>query len=430
MKKAIVLLLALVALGVFAIAEDAPAATYEFTANADAKWQYNFDTNKSGFTNEWDLSLKYHLLNDVAKTTGGDEGTYGLIEVTHLNLNLIEETEADVGSNTAAWGDGAGDGTGDNLSISAKIVSGNLWVGLGYGAYTGDYDNAVYVPLFSEDSGYDNDSAFEPAISPAGSIQIGYKLGDMGTVSAVVGSNTAGAVNTFKQYTVGFDAALTPVKDVLAIDAGAWYNLESKMWIATAKATVTAGALTVYGAGDFAKDDTASSVTVASGETSVAWDVSGGVAFSMNEKKDSINLDAYYTKSVGTADADPVPAYNNHEGDVGLKFVDAGGFVEPLSFTVGVFADDLAGASADTLLSVAESISYKIGDLTPSEAFRYDLATKAYYLNLGVDFAGIKNTVLSADLDLGGSADDLNHVFTSGTKGKDAVLTVKAKVTL
>jgi hypothetical protein len=461
MKKAIVLLLALVALGGLVFAEDAAAApakdqpAYTFSANADAEWQYDFDTNKSGFTNEWDLSFHYYLINDATKSTGGTEGTYGQIDVTHLNLSIIDLDEGDYAADhVVVWG-ASTDGDGDTLGVSAKIVSGNLWVGLGHGAYTADYDNAVFVPLYDADNGLDESSAFNPEMGPAGSIQIGYKLGDFGSVSAVVGSNTAGAVNEFSEYTVGFDAALTPVKDVLAITAGGWYNIDTKFWVATGKVAVTAGGLSANAAIDAAKDEScASSATEQKGRTDVAYDASGSIALALNEKKDSINFDAYYTKelysfytaatayvqdtattaAVAATEADTdYPNYAYHRGDFGLKFVDAGGFVEPVSFTVGVFVDDFFGDYDDMLLSVAGSGSYKLAlsDATYAKPYfqaRKDLSgAKNLLVQVGVEAKLFANTVLDANFESNGEGNDLNHVLTSTG---DKVFTISAKVTL
>lgn len=484
MKKAIVLLLALVVVGAFAFAQDAAAApakdqpAYEFSANATGGWTTNLDAKTSTFINDWDVSLKYHLLNDVAKTTGGDSGTYGLIEVTHLNLNLIEETETTVGSDTATWGDGANDGTGDNLSVSAKIVSGAMELGL-YGAPDTNFENAKYIPLFSKDSGYTNDSGFKPTLASSKGLTFKYGFGDMGSIklmaanTAPVAAGTTTTVYTLTQngatvltvtaadaaaatykdlngttltalgtvapygyylkltpgtavaevkahYLVGGLLALNPVKDVLALTAGGWYDLDNKGMIFSATANVTAGALTVAGAFDGQKNDGAD----------LQFDASANVAYSLFEKKDSVNLDFYYLNDK-VVDAAKIGG-GTHRGDLGLKFVDAGGFVEPLSFTVGAFAQDLllSPAPDPKEVSVAESVSYKVGDLTPNQALRYDLFNKGMYLKLACDYAGIKNTVVTASFEMGASKDDGNYVLTGGKDSKDKVITLKAKVTL
>jgi hypothetical protein len=484
MKKAIVLLLALVVVGALAFAEDAPPATYEFSANATGGWTTNVTAGTSTFINDWDLSLKFHLLNNLTKTTAG-EGTYGSIEVTHLNLNLIEETEGMVGSDTAAWGDGADGGTGDNLSITAKIVSGPIEVGL-YGAPGTNYENAKYVPLFSKDAGYTNDSGFKPSLDGAKGLTLKYSFGDMGSITlkaassaAVAAADAVPAQVTFKvatadvseadavskgyinlstsvpwavgdgplvtgsvygevvaakaavaaadpHYLVGGDLALNPVKDLLAITAGAWYDLDSKDLIFSGTLGVTAGDLSVKGALDGKMPD--------GGD--LAFDAAANVAYALFEKKDSLNLDFYYINDKAPADADKVGA-GTHRGDLGFKFVDAGGLVAPLSFTLGVFDTDmlLDPAPDPMLLSFAESISYKVSlsDTTyvkPYEALRYDLNGKGTYVNGGVEASLFANTILTADFAYGGSKDDNNYVLTGGEDSKDIVLTFKAKVSL
>jgi hypothetical protein len=445
MKKVIVLL-ALVVVGAIVFAE-APTPDYSFSASVTTKWQYDFDTQLSGFTNDSDISLHFDLLNGVKKSKGGESGTYGQIDVTNIYLGIYDMEESgtynmynDGGSNVV-WGP-AKDGDGDNLSVSAKIVSGNLWIGLGKGAYTGDYDNAVLVPLFDSSSGYTNGSVFEPEITPDGSLQIGYKLGDFGSVKAVVGAAAAGASNDFDQYIVGFDAALTPVKDVLALTAGFWYNAGNEMWIATGKAAVTAGSLSANVAIDAAKNYTANTYQESpalyfgtlTDATALAYDISGNITYKLFEGKDSVAIDAYYTEVQGNAVKISYPSYQSHKGDFGFKFVDAEGIVPGLGFTVGAFIDDMLADPANDpmLFSFAESISYKaaLSDATyvkPYEEARYDFAAEQLYLKVGVEAVLFPNTTLDANFTSCAEGNDLNHALTS-TANK--VLTVSAKVSL
>jgi len=440
MKKAIVLLLTLLVVGALAFADDAAPAkdqpAYTLSASVTGKWQYDLDTSKSGFTNDWDISFHYYLINDMTKSAKGEGDNYGEITITHLNLAIIDRDEGNIGNDAdIVWGLGA-DGDGDNFGAAAKLHLGSAWIGLGHGAYTADYENAVFVPLFSSDAGYDNSSAFNPEMSPAGSIQLGYDLGDMGTVSAVVGSLLAGANNEFSEYTVGFDASLTPVKDLLAVKAGFWYNLDSSDWVATAKATVTSGDLSANAALDATSNEALSSITASTaGDT--AFDMSADVTYKLFEGKDSVVFDVYYTESKDAATVDP-PKYHNHKGDIGLKFVDAGGLVEPVAFTVGVFADNLAGDDG-SLLSVAVSASYKaaLSDTTYAKPYidiRKDLSDEAaafadgqLYVKAGVEAVLFSKATLDGNFTLNTYANDLNHVLA---KDVDNVLTLSAKVAL
>jgi len=466
MKKAMVLLLVLVAAGAFAFAQDAAAPQqpkYSLTGDATVAWAYNLTDSTSGFTNSYDVELKYFLL-DNAKATKGGEGTYGQIDITHLNLRV--DTSAK-GVEPPVWT--AKDADGNNISIAAKIVSGALSVGV-FGAPSADYENAVFVPLFSPDAGYADSSALEPTLSTTGGTYVAYSLGDLGSVKvsvasvAAVAAAAAGTATTVETvyigtgtetavdgtayyaaadatlttaltpplvagtiyrkvvttagsaavvaadgyYLGGIDLTLNPVKDVLAITAGGWYDPTLEKLVATVKASVTAGALSAYAAADI--QNTADLV----------FDVSGQVAYALNEKKDTFSLDAYYYSDEAVA----------HQADFGVKFVDAEGFVPGLSFTVGAFGNDMLGGNDPMLLSVAQSLSYKIGDtkIKPYEAVRYDLTGALMYLNVGVEYDAVANTAIKGEFIYGATQDDNNvNLVAADTPSK---IKISAKITL
>jgi len=430
MKKVLVLLLAMVAVGSFVFAEDAPAPTYEFSANATGGWKYDIDAGQSTFINDWDFSLKYHLLNDVAKSKGAEEGTYGLIEVTHINLNLIEETEGN-GNDSSAWGDGAGDGTGDNLGISAKIVSGPIEVGL-YGAPGNNYENAKFVPLFEKDKGWNEatygvnaaktrDSAFKPELARDKGLSLKYTFGTFGYVqvnaqNTKFAKETAATADTYEivvgtgtetvATNVTYNRVDTGALDVAPLVAGVAYvkttahplvaasdpkyligaNLQIKP-VASDSLTVT------IDGGMLMNTDTKDMImtakaAVAAGSLSASaaldggkagasgsvfqWDAAANVAYALFEKKDSINLD-FYAANMTDDSADMAT-------DLGLKYVDAEGLVPGLSFTVGMFWFDLLNNLEfdPKTIAVAESVSYKymLSDanyVKPYQALRYDL---------------------------------------------------------
>jgi hypothetical protein len=439
MKKVIVLL-ALVVVGAIVFAE-APTPDYSFSATVTAKWQYDFMNAKSGFTNESDVALHFDLLNGAKKSKAGESGTYGQIDVSNLYLGIFDLDEGNIYSDGGVtWGP-AKDGDGDNLSISAKIVSGNFWVGLGKGAYQADYNNASYVPFFDGDDGWDEASAFNPAVKPAGSIQIGYKLGDLGQVAAVFGSNLAGAVNTTDNYDFGVDVTFKPVKDILTLVGGFWldgYNkgFEGYGWIATGKASVAVGIFSAYVAIDAANGKYLSE-TSASGGVNATYDQATNVTLKLFEGKDSIALDTYYTKAVDieTTTSSNSVLYHNHQGDIGVKFVDAEGLVPGLGFTVFAGLDDLLNdANSETLMSFAGSVNYKIAlsDATyvkPSVAVRKDMAGAALlYYKGDVEAVLFPNTTFNVTLEGRTEGNDNNHRLVASDNWP--MLTVAAKVSL
>jgi hypothetical protein len=470
MKKAIVLLLALVLVGAFAFAQDAAAdpvlaaPTYSLAANATGGWTMNLTQGTSNFINSYDFSFKYVLVGDVAKSKAG-EGTYGQIDVTHLNLRLVEETESGP-DGSALWTDKSPD---DGFAVAAKIVSGPIEVGL-YGAPGTNFENAKYVPLFNKDAGYATDSALKPALTGANGLTFKYSFGDLGSFSLKAASTAAVAevaagtnptsvivTGTGKEkdetakgityttltgaaatapltagtlyikttaaaakvdavdphYIVGGYVDLVPVKDLLTLGGGAWYDLDNKNMIATAKLGLTAGDLSASGALDFNAPDGGDST----------FDIGANVTYKLFEAKDSVQFDMYYLSTDGAAD----------KGDIGFKFVDAGGLSAPLSFTVGVFGDNLMEESSWLSYAVSGSYSVALSDTTsvkPYGAYWADLDGKGMYVNAGVEASLITNVLLTADFAMGGKNPDNNHVITDGKDAKDAVITLKAKVSL
>ncbi len=48
------------------------------------------------------------------------------------------------------------------------------------------------------------------------------------------------------EYAFGVDLALNPVKDMVALTAGAWYDLKAKLAVMTGKLSLTAGDFSAY----------------------------------------------------------------------------------------------------------------------------------------------------------------------------------------
>lgn len=470
MKKAIVLLFALVLLGAAAFAQDAPAPINAdtakiLTATVTGDIYTSFTTNLTtgvtpGFAvSTGDLALRLDLYKGSKLSNKPETGAYGMVKVENFDLHL----------------DGTGAQASDNAKLgswSAMIVADALTLTL-YGVPSASYNNAAFVPLFNASAGYTNGSAVSPAIAPTGAIKAAYSLGSMGSVALSFGSTyvaakaatAAGnatyatvygdgttAVGTLKDvdfltpfetiqiagkmyvkstagsaataattaattYQLGLDFSLTP-DPAFGLTGGAWYDLGSSKAIFTAKANVAAGDITAYAALD------------GQYTTAFIFDASAGAAFKFNEAKDSVNLDFYYSAEKDATGTVPLIG-TQHQGDIGLKFVDAEGFVPGLSLTLGGFLNNVF--VTQKTISVAESLSYKIklddvNSITPSQKFWIDLEDNAMYLNVAVAANIIANTVLTADFTMGGAAADDNTGIASTSK--DMVLTFTAKVLL
>jgi len=490
MKKAIVLLLALAVVGVSAFAVDAPAPqTYTITGDATTSWFYNLTDSVSGFSNGTNIQFTYTFISGAAAGKKADSGTYGQIDITGIGLKT-QDIKA-TGDLTPTFGT-------TSMSLSAKIVSGPLSVSIGSNPSAG-YNNAPRVPLFSKDAGYVDADSLKASVSGDAGVKVTYSLGTLGSVAVSVASvnkvagvaavtavpAVAAAAATYtlvtpaaavtvpatpavsttyfqvaagptvgaayaggaiiaagtayylftpavtavpavaavtavtaktNHYLGGVDLSLTPVTG-LTIVAGAWYDPDTKALAATGDVVAAFGDLSANAGADIYKLDTGA----------LKYDIGGGLAYSLFAKKDSINADFYLANKDALA---------GHSLDLGLKFVDAGGLVAPLSFTLGFFADDLIASPANDpqKMSIAASGSYKVAisdttSITPNAAFKMDMSgAKLSYMKIGADAALIANTTLSAYYEAGATQNDKNTNLVKADK--PAKITISAKVSL
>jgi hypothetical protein len=448
MKKVLVLL-ALVVVGALVFAEDAPTPQYQFSASATGGWKYNLDNQRSTFINDWDISLKYQLLNDLTKSKGADSGTYGFIEVKHINIRILEDKDGGtapqgIGDGAIGWTDKSPD---DGISVTAKIVSGPIEVGL-YGAPGTNFENAKYVPLFEKDAGYtsglfgdaaiataSSDSGFKANLVSAKGLSAKYTFGTFGFVQLAAANTDITSADP--QYLFGANVEVKPVASdalTVTVDGGFWTNTETSDMILTGKAAVAAGALSASAAFDGGKAGASGSV--------FQWDAAANLAYALFEKKDSINLDVYAVSLTDTPGDDMAT-------DLGFKFVDAEGLVPGLSFTAGFFWFDLLdnGKYDPKTISFAESISYKyaLSDTTyvkPYQALRYDLNDliaqttfgvdsiddAVMYLNVGVEAQFFPNCVFTVDYFKGAKDKDNNENLVQTKDASEFAITAKVSL--
>jgi len=478
MKKAIVLLLALVAIGGFVFAEDAPASPWTLTGNAWAKWGMNIDTSKMGFNNGYDLEMNYKLADIKGGATG--EGVYGKIDITDLALNISADDTIDVTPTLDAF-----DG-----SVSASIVAGALTVGI-YDKPSFTFNNAAYLEPFSVDGYGDLSSSVKSKIratqSIKGGISVAYAFGTLGKVEARIASMgdwgaTAGSTGT-PIITYVTKVATATVPGTLLAGQTVYYDMAGALLGAGAVAadtmyvekvttagtdvaasaddrylfagylTLTPVAMATVNAGFMMNPDTEytgftgkltlapiADLTVTAGfdgvkatsSADLQMDVAGTVAYKLNEGKDTVTAGAYFAN-------DKANGASYGRLDAGLKFTDAEGFVPGLTVDFGAYLNDLIKDPANDpqMITVIEKLSYKVAlsDATyikPYEAYGTDLGAKQAYLNVGADAKLFANTVLTLDYKFGAINDDKaeNEGLLTGASADIAkgVLSLQAKI--
>jgi carbon monoxide dehydrogenase subunit G len=402
MKKAIVLLLALAMVGmVFA-----EGAAYSMTGYGQLKWGYDVNTNKHGFNNSTSFELTFPL---VAGATAGASGenVYGKISVTGINLAIYQD-----GSEGSVIDNYDGDGYYDTLE--AKIVAGDAYVKIASAPTLRQNNASHFSPFADADADY-LDRGVADTITTKGGFTVGYSLGELGSVSAMIASigdwvgaaatddvygwvdadddpttaptwgvETAGtaAVAANDKYAAAFGLTLTPV-EMVTITGGFQYDMASEGAGATVKvALAPMTGVTAYVAAD---------LDMPKSPAKMQMDVRGNVAATFG--KTTVGADVYY-KDVGTT---------AKVLDAKLAVSDSG-TVANLTGGLSVYAMQLiADPAKDPMwLGVAENVAYKVAltDATyvkPYQALVYDLSktTNNMYFKVGAEAKLMANTLFT-----------------------------------
>lgn len=400
MKKAIVLLLALMLVGAI-FAEDSKV-TYSVSGDGWVKWGYNLDTSKHGFNNGYDLEADISLGTIGASKAGAEgETVYGKVSLSALDINLSVDAQ-----DTAPTFDAP------DTSISASVVAGPVTFGI-YTAPSVNFNQAVmFSPWKDSDADWSDPNYVKPAVTTKGGFTTTYSLGALGSVylkTASIGDWATSSTPDDK-YAFAAGLTLTPVEKLLTITGGGLYDLKSKLAGASGKVVVAAGDLTANAAVDVKLPDGAD----------MLMDISGLVEYKLMEGKDKVGAYVYMLpQAVGST----IKQLNAK-----LMITDAGGFVEGLALTLGVYAMDVLDTAK---IGIADSLSYTVkldsGTVKPYQKLVFDVdGTETMYLSLGVEAKVIKNTTITLDYTDGGTA---NKAYPNGmVTATDGVVSLKVLV--
>jgi hypothetical protein len=399
MKKAIVLLLALMLVGAV-FAEDSKV-TYTVSGDGWVKWGYNLDTSKHGFNNGYDLEADINL-GTIAASKAGAEGdtVYGKVSLTGLDINLSVDAQ-----DTAPAFDEP------DTTISASVVAGPVTFGI-YTAPGVNFNQAqMFSPWKDSDADWADPKYVRPAVTTAGGFTTTYTLGTLGSVYLKLASIGDWATATGDdKYAVAAGLTLTPVEKLLTITGGGLYDMKSKNAGVSGKVAVAAGDLAANAAID---------VSLPNG-ADMLMDISGMVEYKLMEGKDKVGAYVYMLpQTVGT---------NLKQLNAKLMITDAGGFVDGLALTLGVYAIDVLDTAK---IAVADSLSYTLkldnGTVKPYQKLVFDVdGTNTMYLSLGVEAKVIKNTTITLDYTDGGTA---NKAYPNGmVTATDGIVSLKVLV--
>lgn len=169
MKKALVILMALVVIAGAAFAETfGNEATVKVEGNAKVTWGINLDEPMAnGFKNEQSFKISIPLLTKQTYTHQSEGENYAVIDIKDVQYNLVADNNAFT----------SGDKKVDN--VTAKLVFGDFYVIIEDKPGFKTNNAEIWKPILNDkyfDDGYEGKALrFEPGVDVAGGLAAGYK---------------------------------------------------------------------------------------------------------------------------------------------------------------------------------------------------------------------------------------------------------------
>jgi hypothetical protein len=401
MKKFFLILMAVALVGSFAFAEvtgvDAPTLTGDVTTT----FGYDLDNEGVGFKNESNVSVTVPLAAG-SDTHAGSGGIYA--EITIEDIDISFDTDSD------DWDEGAE--VSYDADISAKIVAGALWVGLGNpdmdfnnvdldrdvqtDADDGDVDVDVNAAMGGEDGieiGYATDAfsfAFQVASKYDAYEEDSALVAAEDDSTSWIDSNETDDINDGAlvandgpDFVFGVQASVTAGPATIPVSFA--FDAEDEVVAVGAAPSIAAGAFTLDIPVDYVKvaDEYGFEMQPALG-----YEVAGVGTFTADFLFASYDIDA-------TADAEAGVDVTVVEQIMELGVVYEAGFMDALSLTVDF---DLTGLDADSDIgwNVNFDTKYDMGTVAPYLTVDYG-DNEDLDLSVGADLAVIDNATVTLD---------------------------------
>ena len=401
MKKTLLVFLALALVGSFAFAEvtgvDAPTVTGSVTTT----FGYDLDLEASGFDNDADVEITVPLAGG-SDTHSGSGGAYAEITVTDIDISFSTDNNHDVGY--MALDPNAGDTleTEVNLDadVSAKLVFGDIWVGLN----SPDFD-------FNNVDQEDDDDVNLVDLAKDG-ISVGYTT-DAYSLAIQIASAADGYIGDKDDDSGAYDGtdSWTDSETEDSFNDNFTANTENDYAFGVV-ASVMAGPATVpvsfaYYADNYMGFGAAPSIVVGPATINIPVDyvselVTKDYGFEMDPSV------AVVVDGVGTITADfffakyDIASFSwEQEMNVGVLYEED--FMDGYVMTLEASVNDLGEEQGDMTWDVDMTNSFDLGGMAPYVNFGYDEA-EALDLSVGVVFAtAIDNATVTLDY----SSDDV-----------------------
>jgi hypothetical protein len=440
MKKSLLLLVVLLAVGALAFAEDVKP-TWTVSGSASTIIGYDLNVSAGGITNSQGFDFDFAFFPTQTFSKGGEK-LYGMIEVKDVHFGIINGLWDKVDPTPATEDADYYDTFGDNVknssgTITAKIVYDPFYVLVSKGLDDMRFNYAANADGYSDVNFYGLSTLFPTA----GTIALGYSskmisarvtvlsAGDYATIPATAQVNsadpsafftpgvgkgasvTARVANTAGDVAFGLWVAANPI-DMIAVDLKAILDTYQDWAGFGGKLTVTPISMISLSVGADAYSDLGS-----------VFEVDLAPALTVNLGDDALTASMYYTTNA--------VAQTDSEMDVSVKFVEADGdkgYVPGLGATASFGLANLVPTAPSVMTWNFDLLAnYTIGAWKPYAEFKMSANTAAtdqmIKVNAGVVFTGIANTAITLDY----IATDLTSV-EPGTYNDKGIISLTTKI--
>ncbi len=373
MKKilGIVLAMAMVA-SVFAAEPVANLSVTEFTGNASVTWGVNLDTNKTGFTNGSDASLKFTVIDGGSKATASDADVWGEIAIKTDGFKYTKN--------------GAIDKDGTASVDYAKLHIGPAYVGI----LAGDTQVGDIAPVMAVHS---DKGVYKIAA-----------VGDNATDGVTLGLDLDGIANFeldirsaqgyTNEYAMAFQADVKAVEN-LTLNAGVAMDLSTdtdKDDVAIfGKAAYEMALTDVF----YVKPQAGISydMTKAKAETKIM----AALLFGWN-KSENQDTNIYFIDPKVSNGASVAALIEGDTVDLTAGIWDSATLVDNLTFGASYANSDLKNKKGTVIAEAKYVVAVGEGKVTPKAGAKIDLDTDTTAIKAGVECAGfVPFTTFSVD---------------------------------
>jgi hypothetical protein len=440
MKKSLILLVVLLAVGALAFAEDVKP-TWTVSGSASAIIGYDLNAGGGGIRNSQAFDFDFAFFPTQTFSKGGDGKLYGMIQVADVHFGIISGLWDTTGAEADYYSTFADDVKNSSGTITAKVVYDPFYVLVSKGLDDMRFNYAANTDGYS-DVNFFGLSALFPS---AGTIALGYgskMISARATILSVGNeANIPATAQVDKADPSAFFASGVGHTDPVTartVNSGSWaYGLwvtanpiamlgvDLKAVLFTDTVTSTNNWAGFGGSLTLKPVDMISLVVGADAysDLAAAFEMDVKPALTVNLGDDTLTASMYYTTYAVAA--------TDSELDASVKFVEADadkGYIPGVGASVEFGLNNLVPlAPAVMTWSVDVLANYTMGAWKPYAEFKMSANTAAdaqmIKVNAGVAFTGIANTAVTLDY----IATDLTNV-EPGTWNDKGIISLKTKI--